>query len=334
MSIFMKNSKGEWVKTNAETLLASRKNKWQGWTCGIGTLKLDIKPNGDVYNGVCEVGGCKGNVFEGTLELENDWVTCTKPACSCGDDMMVRKFRPPRKKEDTYRLGTTEKDQIENENVVGPYYLDFHNTYDKTVTWRFSRRCNYYCQYCPSSVSNLYDEHRSWAELKRAVDTILDTFARENKIKFIILGGEPTINPSYLKLVKYIHSKGHFLHTTTNGSRKSNYYGELIKYSAIGLSVHFEFAKNQHIIDVVREIKKSKDEKVELADKNWFGIRLMVRPGHLAEAKNLAYNIREEFNNIDDWCEITLSSLYSALDDNELIYFNEDELKEIEKNDA
>lgn len=69
-------------------------NRWQGWNCWIGLQELVVAPNGDIYRGICQVGGKLGNIRDKDYTFPTDPIRCTKEICSCPTDIMTRKEKP------------------------------------------------------------------------------------------------------------------------------------------------------------------------------------------------------------------------------------------------
>lgn len=67
-------------------------NQWLGWKCWIGIQQMCVKPNGDLYRGICKVGGKLGNIRE-EYTFPDEPVICNKQHCSCVTDVMNRKER-------------------------------------------------------------------------------------------------------------------------------------------------------------------------------------------------------------------------------------------------
>lgn len=66
-------------------------NRWKGWRCWAGIQELIVSNTGDIYRGVCRVGGAIGNVRDEDYGLPSDPIICTKMVCSCPTDIMTRK---------------------------------------------------------------------------------------------------------------------------------------------------------------------------------------------------------------------------------------------------
>lgn len=72
--------------------ILDRDNQWTGWNCWIGIQQICVKPNGDIFRGVCRVGGKLGNI-KTEYEFPNEPIVCDKQWCSCPTDIMSRKER-------------------------------------------------------------------------------------------------------------------------------------------------------------------------------------------------------------------------------------------------
>jgi MoaA/NifB/PqqE/SkfB family radical SAM enzyme len=72
--------------------ILDKDNQWKGWKCWVGIQQIAVKPNGDIFRGICRVGGKLGNVKE-TYNFPSEPVICDKQWCSCVTDIMTRKER-------------------------------------------------------------------------------------------------------------------------------------------------------------------------------------------------------------------------------------------------
>ncbi|MCS7316786.1 MAG: hypothetical protein NZZ41_00485 [Candidatus Dojkabacteria bacterium] len=69
-----------------------KQNSWVGWKCYIGSKRLFIKANGDIYKATCRVGGKIGNIYdENFFKLEKEYEICTKKICECKVDAFIEK---------------------------------------------------------------------------------------------------------------------------------------------------------------------------------------------------------------------------------------------------
>lgn len=65
-------------------------NRWKGWKCWVGIQQITVKPNGDIYRGICRVGGMLGNI-RGEYSFPDQPIICSRDVCSCVTDIMTRK---------------------------------------------------------------------------------------------------------------------------------------------------------------------------------------------------------------------------------------------------
>lgn len=79
--------------TVSNTLILERKNRFLGWTCDIGLDTLNVDMWGEIYGGLCRVGGSYGNIYTGDYTLPADPTVCDKTWCTCHLDIMVTKYK-------------------------------------------------------------------------------------------------------------------------------------------------------------------------------------------------------------------------------------------------
>ena len=142
------------------------------------------------------------------------------------------------------------------------------------VDWQLLWACNYRCSYC-------YNQNKPVAEkfsLKESISTIDKLFSWGRPFyAFRLVGGEPTIHPYFIDIARHISSNVGSVGvlTISNGSKGINYYEKLIKVFPsntfqFDLSIHVEFAKQDHILGLVELISSSKQS---------VNVRLMFHPG-------------------------------------------------------
>lgn len=325
--IVVGNDQNEYQLTSAEELMSDRKNSWVGWKCSAGVDNIHITPDGNIFAATCKIGGLLGNVFDTGVLLPKHWVVCNKQWCMCGSDMKLAKVKDKVAIDLKPDLFKTSVNEMVNPTVIGNAY--FHNLRDfpKNVSWDLGRRCNYSCSYCPPSTANNFEAHKSWGSLKQAADLILQEFCGDKKAKWVFTGGEPTINPNYLTLVKYLRENHQIIHTQTNGSRTPEYFSELIELSSIGFSIHFEEANLDRVIDNVKAIIEMKRTSQQ-AKLQWMGIRLMVAPGMFDKAFGLLNHLRL-IDGFDDLCTVNMSTVYKKENGEQLMDYAQDELQKI-----
>ncbi|MBK9038231.1 MAG: radical SAM protein [Bdellovibrionales bacterium] len=314
-TLIMVGRDGQGRAFSAEELLAKKLNSWQGWYCAAGIENIYISHDGCVFSAVCREGGYFGNVFDYFLYVPENFIKCPKKWCMCGTDMALRKF----KSQDDIHWAYTDPQSEAAENFqdfVASQPLLQSRVLPKQITWELGRRCNFSCRYCPPTASNNYESHRSWGSLKHAVDNIFKAFVKERSGKFHFSGGEPTFNPSFMDLCKYIRERRpisqpdrfHYCHVTTNGSRQPQYYEELIEYCQISVSVHFEFYNEEKLLETIAAVVARKSSDASLIWQ-WFGVRIMVPPGTAEKAQHLMEKIYA-IPNFREQSQLNLSPIY------------------------
>lgn len=278
---------GNFKDFSTEDVVSNKLNSFLGWKCGAGVENLCIGFDGDILSASCGTGGSKskngkyGNIFE-DFNLEDEWITCPQKFCSCGADLFIPKVKDFKNKNNlSFFNGQQDNsngsrvDQINSPVAIERTF----STTNKQVFWELGRRCNYDCSYCHSYVHNDFEEHKSLEKLKFATEK-LEKFSKGQKINFAISGGEPTINPDYLEWVKFLHSKGHHISTHSNGSRNADYYTELIRFSDLNISVHFEYYKKDKLLEVITAIvNEIYLRRLALLQSGHFEIMIMTQPG-------------------------------------------------------
>jgi organic radical activating enzyme len=124
---------------------------------------------------------------------------------------------------------------------------------------------------------------------------------------FVISGGEPTINPALMDWVKFLYSLGHRVSMHSNGSRNTSYYLELIEFTNLNISVHFDFYRPQRLLKTLHEITQKK-----IATRNrgvgHLEVKLMMPPDKVDEALTFEQEMRKipEFKNFSTWAIVPI----------------------------
>ena len=92
------------------------------------------------------------------------------------------------------------------------------------LTWIINNICTKKCDYCPPSLHNGSNHHYDWNQAKAFIDVVMK---RYNKIHVTISGGEPTVSPFLIDLVKTFYESGQSVGITSNGARSVRYFKEL-----------------------------------------------------------------------------------------------------------
>ena len=76
---------------HANDIIKENLNSFEGWSCSAGIQSLMINWDGEVHRATCRVGGSLGNIYEGSFEQPEEWVTCTRKWCTCAADIPLTK---------------------------------------------------------------------------------------------------------------------------------------------------------------------------------------------------------------------------------------------------
>jgi len=76
---------------HANDIIKDHENQFEGWKCAAGVESLMINWDGEVHRATCRVGGSLGNIYEGSFEPPEKWVTCTRKWCTCAADIPLTK---------------------------------------------------------------------------------------------------------------------------------------------------------------------------------------------------------------------------------------------------
>jgi len=108
-----------------------------------------------------------------------------------------------------------------------------------TVSWLLGRFCNYHCSYCWEHGRSDDKDHRPTELCLETIDKIKKQ-ARErgfNSFHFSLSGGEPTLHPGYLEILKYLgddikNTNYTSVHMTSNCSPGIRWFEKYVKAAA------------------------------------------------------------------------------------------------------
>ena len=243
--------------------------------------------NSDDYFGYC------GNMYD-KIELPEYWVQCPFEFCGCGADVILSKAQ-----DDGYikHLAVSKKGYDGQYNTKN----DFVKSIDKPVAvemnfpipyqilWDIGRRCNYDCNYCWNGLHNNKDPHHEYKVINRTILHIIKNWSKGKEIRWNFGGGEPTLHPYFLDIVKLLKEHNQWILVTTNGSRDTKYWKELRKYcNTVNFSAHFSsMSKHKgHENRFIDNVNTIIDWHNNIDDDFWIEIKLMTPPGWVDYANN------------------------------------------------
>jgi pyruvate-formate lyase-activating enzyme len=281
-------SDGRFFDLSVDQSIALKLNGWKGWLCAASQESLYIDFDGFIFVANCRANGPLGSIYDG-FSLPDQWISCPKDFCGCGADIMIPKAksaaeldllvnlknRPPRPGV-INRLPGQDQD-------VSAVEVAFPNAV-RQVFWDLHRRCNYACSYCWPEVHNNYEEPKPYSLLLKTTQDLMNRFGQGKSMRFLFGGGEPTIIPEFVDWMKFIYESGSQSVVTTNGPRSPAYFRELIKYCNINMSIHFEFADTDRIVQNVEAIVESIRAREA---RGGLELKLMCPPGRVDDVIRL-----------------------------------------------
>jgi uncharacterized radical SAM superfamily Fe-S cluster-containing enzyme len=321
---------GKFIDLSVDQTIALKINTYKGWQCAAANESLYIDYDGFIYVGNCRVDGPIGSIYDG-FALPKGWITCPREYCGCGADILIPKVKS---NEDLPLLRNTYMKPFEtgvinrvNKLTQEPRAVEVafrDNT--KQIFWDLHRRCNYACSYCWPEVHNNYEEVKPYSLLLKTTKDLMESFGKDRPMRFLFGGGEPTILPDFLDWMKFIHENSCYSVVTTNGSRSPDYFRELIRFSNINMSIHFEFANLDRIIKNVEAIV---DEKTKIGAYG-LEIKMMCPPGRVDDAIALKRSLFDipNFEKQILWSVVPIRSLE---DNQHLVKYEEIEFERLKK---
>ena len=237
--------------------------------------------------------GLLGNIIDGWVANDN-WIVCPYESCGCGADVILSKVKDNSavKHMTVTQYGyegqhNTAKNYTE-QLIHDPVGVEMNFPIHYQILWDLTRRCNYDCTYCWPSVHNKTDTYLKWPVIEKALDDAID-WADGEEIRWNFGGGEPTLHPEFMNIIKYLKDRGQWILVTSNGSRSTKFWKEAVQYlNSINMSAHFGsmdlFANNEDRF--INNCKTIMEYHNKVDDDFWIEIKLMTPPGYLDRAQN------------------------------------------------
>jgi organic radical activating enzyme len=242
--------------------------------------------------------GFLGNIFQG-YDLPKSWFKCVWKNCGCGADVIVSKAKSTMHKtvlSVTNNEWEGKESTLENlvDSITNPIAVEMNFPIPHQILWDIGRRCNYDCSYCWTSVHNRTDDHKDFDLMKKTADDLIDNWAMGNSIRWNFGGGEPTLHPRFLDLLKHLKDRNQWVMITSNGTRDHKYWSTAAQYlNSLNLSAHFDGLLDDKDEDrFVRNIDSICRHFDEHDDDHWLEIKLMAPPQYIDRALKLRDKIQ------------------------------------------
>lgn len=139
-----------------------------------------------------------------------------------------------------------------------------HNQKILNVYWILTDFCNFKCNYCPDVLHNgEYATGKSpgfptYSDITIFMDKLKSLVANGTYLNLQFGGGEPTLHPHFIDILKYMIGENVYLGVTTNGSRSDEWWHEALPFlDNVTISLHPEFTKIDKINSIAKYILDS-----------------------------------------------------------------------------
>lgn len=154
------------------------------------------------------------------------------------------------------------------------------------ITWTLHNLCNFRCSYCPPNLNNGSTKNVSLEKVKHFFNNLRNQIEGK-KFIFAFSGGEPTVHPEFIDIIKFLSFHGCEICLTTNGSRGIEWWKKAEPYiDHLVISYHPNWTK----LDKLRE-------NIEfLTQTCWVNLDLMMVPSHWNEILAVGENFKKYKN--------------------------------------
>ncbi|MBW4708914.1 radical SAM protein [Roseobacter sp. YSTF-M11] len=121
------------------------------------------------------------------------------------------------------------------------------------VDWMLGNACSYACSYCPKALHDGTIRWQKTEDVLTLYHQMKSHYAQErNKLVWLqFTGGEPTMHPRIIDLLKEASALGFRVSLISNASRTVRFWHKIRDYlDSVILTYHNEFATLDHFIDV------------------------------------------------------------------------------------
>jgi organic radical activating enzyme len=285
--------------------------------------------------------GLLGNIREG-VDLPTYYVTCPYDQCGCGADVILSKARSNKEAHTLLDVthngheGTLRVENYTTDSIDSGIAMEMNFSIPYQVLWDLGRRCNYNCSYCWPSVHSNTEKFPSYEEVIQGIDMLIDHWSHGSPIRWNFGGGEPTMHPRFMDILKYLKSRNQWVLVTTNGSRSTKFWREASQYiNSVNMSAHFAsmdlYSGNEdRFVEVCKVIMEHHDA---VDDDHWIEIKLMTPPGFLERAQSTRQRILDlgmldkPGANLRPKGTISLVPIRDLNDAEKLVDYSENEIK-------
>jgi organic radical activating enzyme len=241
--------------------------------------------------------GFLGNIYS-DYDLPTEWVLCPWKSCGCGADVILSKSKTNKHKEllqvTNYSWEGKERTLKDiTDKITEPVAVEMNFSIPYQILWDIGRRCNYDCHYCWPAVHNRTDSHKDYNLIINTIDNLVTNWANDDKIRWNFGGGEPTLHPRFLDILKHLSNKNQWVMVTTNGTRDHKYWKEAAQYiNSVNFSAHFDgLISDKEENRFVKNIETVCEHFNIHNDDHWAEVKIMSPPKYIDRAIKLKEKI-------------------------------------------
>ena len=114
--------------------------------------------------------------------------------------------------------------------------LDFRKQYYSQINFYIDTICNIQCPYCYARKNLDWNKIIKYDQIKK----IIPMLNKLDKSIISLIGGEPTLHPDFLNIIKLLSKTKHDIHVYTNGIKLDKLLNQKILSPKITISIHNE----------------------------------------------------------------------------------------------
>lgn len=276
------------VRSNSADL--KRIGQWNGWHCDIGKTLICVNQPYSIVT---------------FSECRNQGTTCTKPQCWCGADIEIPKAIDKETLEEFRMLFQSYTGNFKHWNgtdeIVAVAAADLLLNTTLHVDWTTTKRCNYDCSYCPSSVHDNFSPLPSFLDCKGYFESSLNlNNIKLSDYKFIrvtLTGGEPTLMKEFSKLITWLKDFSE-PNIVTNITSSVEDLIEWHQYSRYMITMHHEYNTAKKTDKLIRFL-------TETPYRNFVGIKYFVED----ESYKKVFDVLKKLDEFNNWTKIRIYPL-------------------------
>jgi organic radical activating enzyme len=157
------------------------------------------------------------------------------------------------------------------------------------VCWTLHDFCNFRCSYCPPGLNQGNRRAVTFEHVKKFYTVLRSKIGTETKLIIAFSGGEPTLHPEFIEIVKFLREHNCEVTMTTNGGKGLDWWEEIEPHIVnLVISYHPEFSNFNKIYEKVKF----------LSETCWVNVDFMMDPTRWDEVVGYANEFKKFKKNV------------------------------------